>query len=81
MIGSIDSQHSHKYELFPNPTTDRIEAKSELTIDYIEIYDNTGKFIMVTKRSNINFGKYKNGFYFIKIYSDKANFIEKVIKQ
>jgi len=80
MTSSIGSRHSFEIELFPNPTSDRINVKSEFKIDYIEIYDNTGKFINVTKKTDINLEEYDHGLYYIKIYSNKANSIEKIIK-
>ncbi len=80
ITSSIDSQHLHKFEIFPNPTTDRIKVKPEFDIDYIELYDNTGKLIRVTKSTVIDLGKYENGLYFIRIYWNKTSFIKKVIK-
>ena len=80
MTSSIDSPHSLEFGLFPNPTKDKIEVKSEHNIDYIEIYNIAGKSIMMTSGSVINLEEYDNGLYFIKIYTNKANYTEKIIK-
>jgi len=80
ITSSIDSRHLHNFEIFPNPTTDRIKIKPELDIDYIEVYNHTGKLIRVKASSDIDFGKYENGLYFIKIYWNNTSFIKKVIK-
>lgn len=80
MTNSIDSWHLHKFEIFPNPTTGTIKVKPELDIDYIEVYNHTGNLIRVSTRTDIDFGRNENGLYFIKIFSNNASFIKKVIK-
>jgi len=80
IINFIDNPLVNRFELFPNPTTNRIEINSDLNIDYIEVYNNTGKFILRTTRLVINLEKFKKGVYLIKVHSDKYNIIEKVIK-
>ena len=71
--------------VYPNPTTNIITVESQdLDIDRILIFDVAGKIIYSKTNfdnNTIDLTDYANGLYFLKIYSDKGAFVEKVIKK
>lgn len=58
-------------DIYPNPTTDKINITSELEISDVQIYDNLGKLVLHSHESTINVGHLPQGTYFVRIYSDR----------
>ncbi len=73
----FDSQIS----IYPNPATHFISIKSELNLDEIVIYNQTGKIVLKDKINDtkkIDISNFSKGIYFIKIFSDKKSTIKKL---
>jgi len=83
-VGINELQNDIK--IYPNPTTGELTIRSyELGITNIEIFDTYGKkqshASRVTSNENIiNIAHLPAGVYFVKVYSEKGVFIEKIIK-
>jgi len=80
IINSINNLLANRFELSPNPTTNRIQIKSDLKIDGIEVIDNSGTIILWTTSPLIDLEAFVNGIYYIKIHSDNNYIVKKVIK-
>jgi len=80
-LGVNDSKNTINVALFPNPTTDRITIKSEITGSIsVEIMNILGKRVYRAIHKNgdvINVSNFDNGTYFFKI----ENRMIKIIKQ
>jgi len=66
----------------PNPFDDRIEIKSEIEIDSLEVYDLLGKKVITQKKSNsLNTSNLQGGIYLLKVISVSGkNEFYKIIK-
>lgn len=67
-------------EIYPNPTTDKVQLNSNFTIDKIEIYNALGSKVSETQSSIVDLSKQASGMYFLKIYSNSNIISKKVIK-
>ncbi len=62
----------------PNPATNFIHVKTELTIDAIHIYNNLGQLVLSNKSSNtVVISSLDKGVYFMKITSDNNHILFK----
>ena len=66
--------------LFPNPVTNELRIESLKNIDSIEIYNTLGKKILSTKNLKIDFSKFSNGIYLVKLICDKNTLVKRIIK-
>ncbi|NVO04145.1 MAG: T9SS type A sorting domain-containing protein, partial [Bacteroidetes bacterium] len=55
------------FSVYPNPTTDFINIKGDLTDKNLEVYDITGKSLIKTTDKQINISELPAGTYFVKI--------------
>jgi hypothetical protein len=60
-------------QLYPNPATDFLNVTSPVNLEYIEVYDLTGRLQYTSgklnsKQVSIGLSDFKNGFYFIKCF-------------
>ena len=66
----------NNFSLFPNPTSGKIDyKKSELVINNLTIYDNTGRVVKEIKHFNensIDVNELNDGIYYVKIETDKG---------
>ncbi|RLZ09280.1 T9SS type A sorting domain-containing protein [Faecalibacter macacae] len=78
-LNDINSASVH---IYPNPTTDVLNIKSDYNIKSLEVLDLTSKTILVTKNSNqIDVKNLNKGIYLLKIESEKGTSIQKFIKK
>lgn len=70
-------------QITPNPINDIINVKTNFVIDKIEIYDITGRKVLITENTTVDLSGLRDGIYFIKINDRKNKTIktEKIIKQ
>lgn len=67
-------------KIYPNPTSDSINIKSNLNITTIELFDVFGKLVLSSKQTNqIRVNQLPAGVYFIKLDANKTKLIKKVI--
>lgn len=84
-VGIKSTENNGDFTIFPNPATDKIMVKNNSTEDYSTTLTNSaGKTmnISLNKQNGIttfNTSKLSRGVYFIKIYSDKKSFTERVV--
>ena len=92
-IGSAQSTssntHPMQWEIFPNPTKDKIliEGFSDDKTQ-ISVLNNLGERVIITESiqagftsKNIDLSKLSQGIYFVKISNNKTTTIKKVVKQ
>lgn len=68
--------------LSPNPFQNQLNIQSELPIEKIELYDLTGKKLLISNELKLNLTSFNNGVYNLTIYLKSGQKIErKIIKQ
>jgi aminopeptidase N len=87
-LGIDDLSSVNKINLYPNPATEHIQFTiPNQTINYIRIFDLSGKLMMedevytINKLVDVNVSGLKPGIYFVKINTDKGIYNEKIVKQ
>lgn len=72
-------------QVFPNPVNTVLTISSKDQIKAIEVYDMSGKKLhsenQNTDTVTIDFSSYASGIYFVKVFNDRGNRTEKIIKQ
>lgn len=82
---SINDINTFDYTIYPNPAIDFVNIKTgsnNNSIDRIEIYDATGKFVKVyneIQNNRISISQLEEGIYFLKLYSRTSINTEKII--
>lgn len=78
---SIDKVKANNFHVFPNPTRNEINIKTNINIDYIEFYDSFGKFILRKSQDvkSIKLDDFSSGLYLLNIYSNGSRIVKKVI--
>lgn len=71
--------------IYPNPTSDVVNLKSDFTIRSIQVYDIQGR-ILITKllseeNTSVDLSNYSSGIYYLKINTDKGAKTEKLVKK
>jgi hypothetical protein len=74
---NIDELIDINLTIFPNPTSGKITVSSDLEITQINLYAADGKLIFFNKGTTIDIDI--KGIYFIKIITEKGNFVKKII--
>ena len=79
-VGTIIRNLTEKnIKIYPNPANDILQFDLN-TIDKIEIFDVNGNLKLIDKSvRNINITNLPSGVYFLRIYTDKSIYIEKLI--
>lgn len=72
--------------LFPNPATDYIYLKAEKKVDYVSVFDITGKLLKRITPSNIGFislniSDLNNGAYLLYVQSSEKSTVHKFLKK
>lgn len=87
---SVDENELSTFSIYPNPASNgvvNIVSPSELTDARIEILDLSGKVISTLKQNHMSQGEVielpisdiSNGYYFVRISSNNASVIEKLV--
>jgi beta-glucanase (GH16 family) len=78
---SVDEVFANKFEVYPNPTSDYINIKSDENVDSIALYNSIGQLLLEKKQNTklLNVENLKSGLYILKIYSGSVSTIKKVI--
>ncbi len=66
--------------VFPNPSKDQINIKSDLIILKVEIYDMTGKLQLSSDITRIDVNGFLAGVYLIRVYSMEGMSFQKFVK-
>lgn len=76
---STDDVFANKFSVYPNPSSDILNIKTNEIIDKLELYNTLGQLILTKKANNVNVSGINNGFYILKIYSGNKTVSKKVI--
>ncbi|MCG2611311.1 T9SS type A sorting domain-containing protein [Flavobacterium sp. SM15] len=84
-LGIVDTVVDNLISIYPNPTNDVIQVKSESTIQSIQLFDAQGRLLQTRisekQSETIDLNSKASGVYFVKITTEKGGKIEKVIKK
>lgn len=78
---NIDEVYASKFQVYPNPTSNFINIKSNENSDRIELYNSIGQLVLEKKEHTklLNVEGLKSGVYILKIYSGNLSTIKKVL--
>lgn len=81
----LNSQHEIIKEfvrIYPNPAKDKIFFETQEKIKNIEVYDALGRLIFASKfiENPMNISYLPKGIYYLKLITEKNNYVEKLIK-
>lgn len=82
-IFDVVEENSIAASIYPNPVKDFINIEVE-NMDLVELYDIFGKRLYSEEENDnvqIDMNRYSAGIYFLKIYSEGRNTVEKIIKK
>ena len=79
-------ENAIKFEMYPNPVSDKLHIATEANIEEISIYDIYGRTMRqqvnkTTGQQVIDVADLGNGIYFINIKTDKGNIVRRFIKK
>ena len=74
---SLEELINIELSVFPNPSPGKVEVKSDLLIQQINLYTLDGKLINVTQESDLQFED--PGIYFVKIITEKGIVVKKIV--
>jgi hypothetical protein len=85
-ITSITATSIAAFTIYPNPCTDKIIIRSSEKVDFIGIYDITGKIVLELKNVNgsvisVPVANLQQGTYMMSIRSANSSTIQKIIKK
>lgn len=79
--GLTNEEIEETFIIYPNPSQDHIKFELDESINFVDIYDISGKLILRHFESNsVNVSHLKKGSYFVKLNTDKGSKTSKFIK-
>ena len=83
---STDDFNIKSFSIYPNPTSDFVNIKTDVTINSVEVFNQLGQRVINLKRDSllentIDVKNLKNGIYLMTITSDKKKQALKFIKE
>jgi len=78
---SVDEVFANKFSVYPNPTTNYINIKSEIDIDRVKLYNSLGQVVLQKNQhaTQLNVDNLNSGLYILKIHSGSKVVIKKVL--
>ncbi len=76
---STEDVFANKFSVYPNPSSDVLNIRTNEPIDKVELYNTIGQLIVAKKTTNINISSINIGVYILKIYSVKRIVTKKVM--
>ena len=76
---STEDVFANKFSVYPNPSSDVLNIRTNEPIDKVELYNTIGLLIVAKKTTNINISSINIGVYILKIYSGKRIVTKKVM--
>ena len=77
---SVQEIKSSDFKIYPNPTTNWVQIKTEHNVDKIEVYDVNGRLVLVEPFISFSTQNWVNGIYFLKIKTPNGSSNVKLIK-
>ena len=76
---STQDVFANKFSVYPNPSSDVLNIRTNEPIDKVELYNTIGQLIVAKKTTNINISSINRGVYILKIYSGNRIVTKKVM--
>ena len=76
---STEDVFANKFSVYPNPSSDVLNIRTNEPIDKVELYNTIGQLIVAKKTTNINVSSINTGVYILKIYSGNRIVTKKVM--
>ncbi|OFY34127.1 MAG: hypothetical protein A2W91_06555 [Bacteroidetes bacterium GWF2_38_335] len=81
---SVGENDKVKFEMYPNPVTDKLSIKSEVNFESVQLYNVTGEIVLekyCNSRSQVlDLSKFDKGVYIIKVnYLNQAGITSKIV--
>ena len=76
---STEDVFANKFSVYPNPSSDVLNIRTDEPIEKVELYNTIGQLIVAKKTTNINISSINIGVYILKIYSGKRIVTKKVM--
>ena len=76
---STEDVFANKFSVYPNPSSDVLNIRTDEPIDKVELYNTIGQLIVAKKTTNINISSINIGVYILKIYSGNRIVTKKVM--
>lgn len=70
-----------RVRIYPNPVQDILKIQTDEKVISVEVFDASGKLNLSAKGAEVNVDKLSSGVYMLKIATDKAVHVEKMIKK
>jgi uncharacterized repeat protein (TIGR01451 family) len=84
-ILNVDSFLTDQTVIYPNPTSNVLNIESKNKISNIEIIDINGRSLLSkslnSNSTSINVESLSNGIYFVKVWNENGNFVQKFTKK
>ncbi len=68
-----------KLKIFPNPTSGKINIKTDLKIEEIEIYNAAGRFLQKENSTSFDLKNRDTGIYFLKIKTNRGVGVKRIL--
>jgi hypothetical protein len=84
VVLNVDQNNYKLFEIFPNPTVDKININTQKEIKSIEIFHINGQKVYESNifKDEIDLKDFSNGIYLLKIYDKNDNyFTSKIVKK
>ena len=76
---STEDVFANKFSVYPNPSSDVLNIRTNEPIDKVELYNTIGQLIVAKKTTNVNISSINIGVYILKIYSGNRIVTKKVM--
>ena len=81
-LATTNTGNKSVLQIYPNPVSKTFAIKTDEEIISIELYDTLGRKVQTLKNEKINtIEHFARGVYFVKIQTNKNQYIEKLIKE
>ena len=81
-LATANSVNKSMLQIYPNPVVKSFTIKTDQKIISVELYDTLGRKVQSMKNEKINnIERLSSGVYFVKVQTDKNQYIEKIIKE
>ena len=81
VLAAAENGAKSKLEVYPNPVVKDFTIKTEEKIRSVELYDSLGRMIKSFRNEKTNnMEDLPKGVYFLKVQTEKNNYVEKIIK-
>ncbi|QOW10298.1 T9SS type A sorting domain-containing protein [Kaistella flava (ex Peng et al. 2021)] len=81
-LSTINVGNKSMLQIYPNPVAKTFTIKTDEKIISVELYDTLGRKVQTLKNEKTNnIERLANGVYFVKVQTDKNQYIEKLIKE